>query len=57
MIKPAMAIPRGDLNKPINENNAPRNHTTQPIPGIHEKINEINDNIKPAVPNPLDWPL
>ena len=57
-IKPAMAMPRGLLNRPIKENRAPRNHVTQLTPGSQNKMMDINARTNPAVPAPLDcWPL
>lgn len=53
-INPAIASPLGLLNRPIRENNMPRNHIIQPTTGNQEKNNDINDKIKPAVPILLD---
>ena len=54
MIKPVTAKPRGLLNMPIKDSRSPRNQTTQPTPGSHDRIRAMRDNTNPAVPIPLD---
>ena len=47
---PAMAIPRGALNKPINENRNPKNHRIKSTTGIQQKTSPNKAIIKPAMP-------
>lgn len=54
MIKPVIAKPRGLLNMPMKDSMNPRNQTTQPTPGNHDRIRAIRDKTNPAVPVPLD---
>ena len=54
MIKPVIAKPRGLLNMPMKDSRNPRNQTTQPTPGSHDRIRAIRDKTNPAVPVPLD---
>lgn len=54
MINPATAKPLGALNRPMNDRRKPRNQTTQPTPGIHERIREMSARTNPAVPAPFD---
>ena len=37
MIKPVIAKPRGLLNMPMKDSRNPRNQTTQPTPGSHDR--------------------
>ena len=55
--KPAMANPRGLLNIPIKENNAPRNHNTQLTTGTQDPRRASHANINPANPSPLLFPF
>lgn len=54
MIKPVIAKPRGLLNMPMKDSRNPRNQTTHPTPGSHDRIRAIRDKTNPAVPVPLD---
>ena len=54
LIKPVIAKPRGLLNIPMKASRNPRNQTTQPTPGSHDRIRAIRDKTNPAVPVPLD---
>lgn len=54
MIKPVIAKPRGLLNMPMKDSRNPRNQTTQPTPGTHDKMREIRAKTNPAVPVPFD---
>ena len=53
MTRPAMANPRGALNTPINENSAPKNHSSQSRMGIQQSIKPNRASTTPAVPKPL----
>ena len=53
MTKPAMAKPRGALNMPINENSAPKNHSSKSRMGIKKNIKPNRASTNPAVPKPL----
>ena len=57
MIKPAIAKPRGFLNRPMIEKMAPRTQTIQPTTGIKPTIRDIKARIKPVRPIPflLRW--
>lgn len=52
---PVIAKPLGALNKPIKENNRPKNQITKSTTGTHERIIPKRANTNPAVPIPLDF--
>lgn len=54
MMTPAIASPRGCLNRPMNENMTERIHISQPIKGTQPMNTLTNDSTKPAVPIPFD---
>lgn len=54
MITPAIARPRGCLNKPMNENTEARIHISQPTSGTHPMKMLTSDSTNPAVPIPFD---
>ena len=54
--RPAIAIPRGALNKPIMENTRPKNQRTKSIKGIQQKTSPNNAIINPAVPMLFECP-
>lgn len=54
IMTPAIASPRGCLNRPMNENMAERIHISHPIKGTQPMKTLTNASTKPAVPGPLD---
>ena len=54
MIKPTIAKPLGALKSPMNENNAPRNHTMMSSTGTQQTNNARRAKTNPAVPKPLE---
>lgn len=54
-MKPVIAKPLGALNKPIKENNSPKNQMMKSTTGTHERSIPNNANTNPAVPMPLDF--
>lgn len=52
--RPAIAIPRGDLNKPIREKMRPKNQRIKFTIGIQQKTSPNNAIIKPAIPMLFD---
>ena len=55
MHNPAMASPRGCLDKPMQEKIRPNAHRIHPKTGIHPKIKVTNDNTKPVTPIALPF--
>ena len=53
-IKPAIAMPRGALNKPIVENIRPKNHRIKSTKGTQQKTSPNKAIIKPAMPMLFD---
>jgi len=54
IMKPAIAVPRGLLNKPMKLKRTPRNHTIHPSTGIHPRKTPRMEKTSPVVPIPLD---
>ncbi len=54
IITPAIAAPRGLLNKPIIEKTAPKSQMIEPIIGKQNRNQLITDKIKPAIPAELE---
>ena len=52
--KPVIASPRGDLNNPIKENNAPKNQIIKSTAGTQLNTIANTANTKPIVPKGLD---
>ena len=52
---PAMAIPRGALNKPISEKMRPKNQRIKLTNGNQQKTSPNNARIKPAMPMLFEW--
>ena len=53
-MKPAMAMPRGFPNKPMELKMRPSNHTMMPPMTDHDRRMLSNEKMNPAVPRPLD---
>ena len=54
IMKPAIAQPRGLLNKPIRLKSAPKNQIIHPRKGIQPRNNPKIANTNPVVPIPFD---
>ena len=52
--RPAIAIPRGDLNKPIKEKMRPKNQRIKLTKGTQQNTNPNKAIIKPAIPMLLE---
>ena len=55
IMKPAMAVPRGVLNKPMKLNSAPRNQIIHPRMGIQPRQSPRMAKTNPVVPMLLDF--
>lgn len=53
-IKPAIAKPRGLINKPTKEKISPKSHKIIFTQGTQQKTRLKRAKIKPAVPNPFE---
>ena len=54
--RPAIAIPRGALNKPTKENTKPKNQRIKSTSGTQQKTNPNKAIIKPAIPILFECP-